>query len=91
VQALQHRQFAPASCMAPLLDARILADVYLAMTGGQGRLGRLCPEKRSVWAMRADGGRAVRGAWSVRRCHLVVIAAYGGGALRAHAVIARSH
>jgi DNA polymerase III subunit epsilon len=39
-----------------LLDARILADVYLAMTGGQGALALT----ETLAAGLADGGRAIR-------------------------------
>jgi len=40
-----------------LLDARILADVYLAMTGGQGALALV---ETSAGGSAADGGRTVR-------------------------------
>src|SRR5882757_9072933 len=40
-----------------LLDARILADVYLAMTGGQGALALV---ETTASGNAADGGRAVR-------------------------------
>src|SRR6185437_661250 len=47
-----------------LLDARILADVYLAMTGGQGALAL----SESVAGTAALGGRSGRWCGRPRRC-----------------------
>jgi len=43
-----------------LLDAQLLADVYLAMTGGQGMLS-LDHDNNSSTSQRADAGRVSRG------------------------------
>jgi len=65
-----------------LLDARILADVYLAMTGGQGALA-LAESASSGSA--ADGGRAVRAL--VRPPVPLVVIAATEEELAAHAVM----
>ncbi len=65
-----------------LLDARILADVYLAMTGGQGALA-LAETTGSGNA--ADGGRAVRAL--VRPPVPLVVIAATDEELAAHAVM----
>jgi DNA polymerase-3 subunit epsilon len=65
-----------------LLDARILADVYLAMTGGQGALALV---ETAASGNAADGGRAVR-ALLRPSVPLVVIAATEEE-LAAHAVM----
>jgi DNA polymerase-3 subunit epsilon len=65
-----------------LLDARILADVYLAMTGGQGALALV---ETAASGNAADGGRAVRAL--VRPSVPLVVIAATEQELAAHAVM----
>jgi DNA polymerase-3 subunit epsilon len=65
-----------------LLDARILADVYLAMTGGQGALALA---ETTASGNAADGGRAVRAL--VRPSVPLVVIAATEDELAAHAVM----
>ena len=65
-----------------LLDARILADVYLAMTGGQGALALV---ETAASGNAADGGRAVRAL--VRPSVPLVVIAATEEELAAHAVM----
>jgi DNA polymerase III subunit epsilon len=65
-----------------LLDARILADVYLAMTGGQGALALA---ETTASGSAADGGRAVRAL--VRPSVPLVVIAATEQELEAHAVM----
>lgn len=65
-----------------LLDARILADVYLAMTGGQGALALA---ETSASGSAAEGGRAVRAL--VRPSVPLVVIAATEQELAAHAVM----
>ena len=65
-----------------LLDARILADVYLAMTGGQGALALA---ETTASGNAADGGRAVRAL--VRPPVPLVVIAATEAELAAHAVM----
>jgi DNA polymerase-3 subunit epsilon len=65
-----------------LLDARILADVYLAMTGGQGALALA---ETSASGNAADGGRAVRAL--VRPPVPLVVIAATDEELAAHAMM----
>jgi DNA polymerase-3 subunit epsilon len=65
-----------------LLDARILADVYLAMTGGQGALALA---ETAASGNAADGGRAVRAL--VRPSVPLVVIAATEEELAAHAVM----
>jgi DNA polymerase III subunit epsilon len=65
-----------------LLDARILADVYLAMTGGQGALALA---ETTASGSAADGGRAVRAL--VRPSVPLVVIAPTEEELEAHAAM----
>jgi DNA polymerase-3 subunit epsilon len=65
-----------------LLDARILADVYLAMTGGQGALALV---ETAASGNAAGGGRAVRAL--VRPSVPLVVIAASEEELAAHAVM----
>jgi DNA polymerase-3 subunit epsilon len=65
-----------------LLDARILADVYLAMTGGQGALAL---DETAASGTAADGRRAVRAL--VRPSVPLVVIAATEEELAAHAVM----
>jgi DNA polymerase-3 subunit epsilon len=65
-----------------LLDARILADVYLAMTGGQGALALV---ETAASGNAADGGRAVRAL--VRPSVPLVVIAPTSQELEAHAAM----
>jgi DNA polymerase-3 subunit epsilon len=65
-----------------LLDARILADVYLAMTGGQGALALA---ETTASGNAAEGGRAVRAL--VRPSVPLVVIAATEQELEAHAVM----
>jgi DNA polymerase III subunit epsilon len=65
-----------------LLDARILADVYLAMTGGQGALALA---ETTASGSAAEGGRAVRAL--VRPSVPLVVIAATEEELAAHAVM----
>jgi DNA polymerase-3 subunit epsilon len=65
-----------------LLDARILADVYLAMTGGQGALALV---ETTGSGNSAEGGRAVRAL--VRPSVPLVVIAATEQELEAHAVM----
>jgi DNA polymerase-3 subunit epsilon len=65
-----------------LLDARILADVYLAMTGGQGALALA---ETAASGNAADGGRAVRAL--VRPSVPLVVITVTDEELAAHAVM----
>ena len=65
-----------------LLDARILADVYLAMTGGQGALA-LVEAATPAWA--ADGARVSR--MPLRSAVALVVIAPSAGELEAHAAM----